>query len=75
MIDKKMPLPIGYAEGVFFSPELKKKMSKATKGKIYIRNVKTNELKLIDKNQKIPNGWEKKRTKLNLSEEQLNRHI
>ena len=69
MIPKDMPLPLGYIDGIYFSNEKRNKMSQATKGKIYIRNNITNELKMISKNDVIPDGWSKKRTKLNLTDE------
>lgn len=74
MIPKDAPIPPDYIEGEYLSDEKRRTMSQATKGKIYIRNNITNELKLIDKTDIIPDGWSKKRTKLNLTEEQKQIH-
>lgn len=67
MIDKNLPLPVGYNEGIFLSTDIRLRMSNSTKGKIYIRNDLTNELKQIPADSSIPIGWSKKRTKLNLT--------
>ena len=67
MIDKNLPLPVGYSEGIFLSDDKRLKMANSTKGKIYIRNNITNELKQISSKDPIPFGWSKKRTKLNLT--------
>lgn len=69
MIPKDSPILPDYIEGEYLSDERRRAMSLATKGKIYIRNIITNELKLIDKTDIIPDGWSKKRTKLNLTDE------
>lgn len=74
MIDKNLPLPIGYSEGIFLSNDTRLKMANSTKGKIYIRNNITNELRQINKDDIIPMGWERKRTKLNLTKEQKEIH-
>lgn len=74
MIDKNLPLPVGYNEGIFLSTDIRLRMSNSTKGKIYIRNDLTNELKQIPADSSIPIGWSKKRTKLNLTAAQKEIH-
>ena len=74
MIDKNLPLPIGYSEGIFLSDDKRLKLANSTKGKIYIRNNITNELKQISSKDPIPFGWSKKRTKLNLTPKQKQIH-
>lgn len=74
MIPKDAPLPDGYAEGEYLTASKRNKMSQSTKDKIYIRNIETNELRQINKNDIIPIGWQRKRTKLNLTQEQKERH-
>ena len=73
-IPKDAPLPDGYEEGEYLSTAKRNKMSQSTKGKIYIRNIETNELRQINKDDIIPMGWERKRTKLNLTKEQKEIH-